>query len=106
MAPKRAIFMVEHYWPGVTAATFQPAVEQVRAAAAELAAAGAEIRFLHSTLVLGDEAAFCVFEAGSQVDVEQAYARAGVSFQRLQEALEIPGQSEPVPVDDPRTASS
>lgn len=91
--------MVEHYWPGVTADTFRTAAEQVRAAAANLAAAGTEIRFLHSTLVLSDEAAFCVFDANTRADVELAYARAGVSFQRLQEALEIPGQSERAPLD-------
>lgn len=104
--PERAVFMAEHYWPGVTADAFQSAVERVRAAAGDLAAAGTEIRFLHSTLVLDDESAFCVFEAHSQTVVEQAYARAGVSYQRLLDALEMPAQSGRTTPGRQRTAPS
>lgn len=84
-----ATFLVEHYWPDIEVETFQASAERLRASAADLAASGVKIRFLHSTLVLDDEAAYCVFEAESRAAVEEAYARAGVGFDRLLDALQI-----------------
>jgi hypothetical protein len=81
-------FLVEHYWPGVTARQFGDAAERVRAGAERLAADGEHIRYLHSTLVPEDEAAFCVFEAASQALVEDAYRSAGVRFERIVAAVE------------------
>lgn len=81
-------FLVEHYWPGVTAEEFGDAAERVRARAAELAAGGERIRYLHSTLVPEDEAAFCVFEAGSESLVVEAYRYARVRFERIVAAVE------------------
>jgi len=77
-------FVVEHYWPDVTADAFRASTEQVRAAAGELAG----VRLLHATLVPQDESAFCVFAAVSEQDVQAAYARAGVRFERIVEALD------------------
>jgi hypothetical protein len=88
-------YLVEHYWPGVTVEAFRGATERVRAAAAAMAREGAYIRFLHSTMVPADEAAFCAFDATSAELVEQAYARAGVRFERLVETVELPGSKEP-----------
>jgi len=81
-------FLVEHYWPGVTEAAFRRSARQVAASADRLARAGEPIRFLHSTLVPDDEAAFCVLTAGSPDLVERAYAAAGVTFERLVHAIE------------------
>jgi hypothetical protein len=94
--PSRRTFLVEHYWPGVTHAAFAAAAESVRASAEELGREGRSVRYLHSTLVPDDESAFCVFEAESEAAVEEAYARAGVSYERLRDALQIRrGLSEP-----------
>ena len=81
-------FLVEHYWPGVTESGFSAAAESLRSASEALAAAGATLRYLHSTLVPEDEAAFCVFQASTRSLVEQAYARAGVRFERILDAVE------------------
>jgi hypothetical protein len=89
-------FLVEHYWPGVTEAALAAAAERVRASAEELAREGTGVRYLHSTLVPEDESAFCLFEAESEAAVEEAYARAGVPYERLRDALQIKrGPSEP-----------
>jgi hypothetical protein len=89
-------FLVEHYWPGVTAEAFARAADRVRASADRLAGEGRRIRYLHSTLVPEDEAAFCVFEAESQQLVEEAYARAEVTFERVRAAVEtVSGSREP-----------
>jgi hypothetical protein len=85
--PERT-YLVEHYWPGITAAIFSSAAERVRTAAEAMASNGAPIRFLHSTMVPADEAAFCVFEAPSAELIEQVYARAAVRFERIVPALE------------------
>ena len=81
--------LVEHYWPGVTAEAFRGAADRVRASAEEMAQGAGSIRFLHSTLVPEDEAAFCVFAAESAALVEEAYRRAGVAFERIVDALEL-----------------
>jgi hypothetical protein len=87
--PTPTAFLVEHYWPGITPDGFAAAAERVRDSAAALASTGRHIRFLHSTLVPEDEAAFCVFDAESPAVVEEAYARAGVPYERLLDALEV-----------------
>ena len=87
-SPGTTTFLVEHYWPGVTESGFGAATESLRAASEEIAATGSELWYLHSTLVPEDEAAFCVFAASSRSLVEQAYARAGVRFERILDAVE------------------
>lgn len=89
--PGSSTFLVEHYWPGVTVATFETATERVGAAVAALTREGATIRMLHSIVVPADEAAFCAFDAASAALVEEAYARVGVQFERLVETIELPG---------------
>jgi hypothetical protein len=92
----RKTFLVEHYWPGVTAEQFGDAAERVQTSADQLAASGEPIRYLHSTLVPEDEAAFCVFEAASESLVEEAYRNAGVRFERMVAAVEtVSGSREP-----------
>src|SRR5581483_11435977 len=75
-----ATFLVEHYWPGVTAESFRRAAEQVRRAAEVVAAASADISFVHSTRGPEDWSAFCVFEAWAPALVEEAYFRSCVAF--------------------------
>ena len=81
-------FLVEHYWPGVTADEFGAATERVRTGTEQLVSEGLGIRFLHSTLVPQDESGFCVLEAESQALVEEAYMRAGVRFERIVESVD------------------
>ena len=87
-AERTTTFLVEHYWPGVTESGFSAAAESLRRAADTIAAAGGTLKYLHSTLGPDDEAAFCVFDASSRSLVEQAYADAGVRFERILDAVE------------------
>jgi hypothetical protein len=87
--PQPRSYLVEHYWPGITAEIFRAATERVRTAAAAMARDGTPIRYLHSTMVPVDEAAFCVFDAPSMEMIAQLYARAGVRFDRIVAALEV-----------------
>jgi hypothetical protein len=83
-------YLVEHYWPGITAQAFGQAVARVRAAVEAMAGEGHGVRLLHSTVVLGDESAFTVLAATSASVVEDAYRRAGVRFDRLVDAVDDP----------------
>jgi hypothetical protein len=85
----RATFLVEHYWPGVEAGSSRATAERVRASAAELAASGAAIGFVHATLVPDEEVVFCVIRADSRSTVEETYRRAGVTFDRIVDAVEL-----------------
>ncbi len=86
---EQATFLVEHYWPGITPGLFEAACRRVRVRVDEMAGEGLRVRFVHSTLVADEESAFCVFEAESAAAVEEAYARAGVPFERVLDALQI-----------------
>jgi hypothetical protein len=90
--PGLSTFLVEHYWPGVTPDEFEEAAERVRAAAEAMESEGRKVRYLHSTFVPDDESAFCVFAAEARADVGEAYARAGVAFERLLPAVEMRGE--------------
>src|SRR5262245_1988845 len=87
--PGATTYLVEHYWPGITADAFRAAAQRVRLTAREMAHGGTPIRYLHSIMVPADEAAFCVFDAASLELVEQLYARAGIVFDRIVVALEV-----------------
>ena len=80
-------YLVEHYWPGVTAAKLRAAAAAVRSAADEMAEEGNAVRYLHLTLVPRDETALCLVAAASAEFVEEAYTRAGVPFERIVGAL-------------------
>ena len=86
-------FLVEHYWPGVTADAFGTASARVRTRVEELAREGRRVRYLHSTLVPEDEAGYCVLEAESSALVEEAYASAGVGYERVVESIAVEGCS-------------
>jgi hypothetical protein len=79
----RETYLVEHYRPGLTADELGALVARLRDAVAEMERDGKAVRCLRSTIVPSDEALLCVLEAGSEELVREAYARAGVPFERL-----------------------
>jgi hypothetical protein len=81
-------YLVEHYWPGATPAAYEDAIARVASSVLVMAARGAQIWFLHSTFVPGDEAALAVLVAESEGLVHEAYRAAGVSCDRVIEAVD------------------
>jgi hypothetical protein len=75
-------YLVEHYHPGYDAAALRRAAARVRAVSA-FTHEGAPLRYLGSTIVPTDEAFLSVFEAASDTAVREAFARAGVPFERI-----------------------
>jgi hypothetical protein len=82
-------YLVEHYLPGATPEGFRATATRLRSAAATLRDAGTPIRYRRAILMPADEAAFCVFEAESVDVVEQLYCSAGITFDRIVDALEV-----------------
>ena len=74
-------FIVERYWPGVT----ESDVRQV--AAALQAASGADIRYLGSILMPGDEVVLFRFDAISALRVAASGERAGLRCDRVVPAV-------------------
>ena len=83
----RNLYLVEHYSPGLTVGGLASWAASVRGAAIAMGSEGKAVHYLRSTIVPADEALLCVFEADSEELVREAYARAGVPFERLSAAI-------------------
>ena len=79
-------FLVETYTPA--AAVVAEIEARARRAAAELERAGTPVRYVRSIFVPADETCFHLFEAPSADTVREASERAGLSPQRIVEAVE------------------
>ena len=86
-AEARDTYLVEHYRPGLQ-------VEELRHLAARVRDAMREpVRFVRSTIVPGDESVLCLLEAPSEQLVREAYARAGITFERISAAIDQGGRT-------------
>jgi hypothetical protein len=83
-------YLVECYWPGVSAGKVASLVGRARSAASQLRGQGRTVSFVGSILVLADETVFCLFD-GIEEDVRAASERAGIRFERVLESLRIDG---------------
>jgi hypothetical protein len=81
------VFVVERYLPGLCRADLLPGLSKLEPAIEELGGEGSAVRYLGSTIVLGDEAYFCQFEGPSEAAVAEANRRAGLRFDRIVPAL-------------------
>ena len=76
------VYVVERYLPGLTRSNLLGTLADLERATEELRE-GPAVRYLGSTIVIGDEACFCQFEASSQAAVAEANRTAGLSFDRI-----------------------
>jgi hypothetical protein len=79
----RQTYLVEHYRPGLTVDALKQWAARVREATDELERDGRAVRYLRSIVVPADESLLCVLEAAGEELVHEAYARAGLAFERL-----------------------
>lgn len=82
-------YVLECFWPGVRDVDLQALDERATAAAAELALACEDVRYLGSMLMRADEVVLCLF-AGSEAAVRTAAERASIPFERILEAARSP----------------
>jgi hypothetical protein len=85
----RRTFVVEHYRPGLSRDELRQLAEHIRDVVVDMNQAGKPIRCLSSTVVPEDDYFQSVLEATSERLVREAHARAGVSFERISEAIPI-----------------
>ena len=83
------VYVVERYLPGLLRSDLLRMLAELERATAELRAEGPTVRYLGSTIVIGDEACFCHFEASSEVAVAATNRRAGLAFDRIVPAVTV-----------------
>ena len=79
----RQTYLVEHYRPGLTVDGLKQWAVRVREAPDEPEREGKSVRYFRSTIVPADRPLLYVLEAASEERVNEAYARAGLPFERL-----------------------
>ena len=75
------VYVVERYLPGLSRSDLLQGLSRLER--------DREVRYLGSTIVLGDEACFCQFEGPSEAAVAEANRRAGLSFDRIVPAVSV-----------------
>ena len=80
------VYVVERYLPGLSRSDLLHGLSRLERDATSDAE---EVRYLGSTIVLGDEACFCQFEGPSEAAVAEANRRAGLSFDRIVPAVNV-----------------
>ena len=83
------VYVVERYLPGLSGSDLLHGLARLEHTQ-ELRYGAGEVRYLGSTIVLGDEACFCQFEGASEAAVAEANVRAGVPFDRIVAAVAVP----------------
>lgn len=87
-----ATFLVERYWPGVTADEVRATEIRLQEIVAILNREGVPLRYRSSTLIEEEESVFWVFHGRSAEEVAEVSRRSGVPFDRILLATEITSQ--------------
>jgi hypothetical protein len=82
-------FLVERYIARLDVAALETIAARLERATSELAAAGYEVRWLHSTGLVEDETCLCLFDAPDPEDVVAVNERAGVPYERVAEVVSV-----------------
>jgi hypothetical protein len=85
------VYVVERYLPGLDQRQLVRQLGKLGKVTADLRSEGTRVHYLGSTIVPGDEACFCQFEAPSEAAVAEVNTRAGVPFDRIVEAVTVAG---------------
>lgn len=84
-----AIYLVERYLPGIDAEGLRALVERLQDASAQLRADGAQVRYLGSLYLPGEESCFCRLEAPSAEAAARLNDLAGSPYARISEAVAL-----------------
>lgn len=83
-------YLIELYAPVGETASLEAAAARARATAEQMTREGKSIRYLRSTFVPEDEIWFHLYEAASADAVAEVSGRAGMAFDRIVEAVQVP----------------
>jgi hypothetical protein len=81
------VYVVERYLPGLSRSDLLQGLSRLERVTRGWGEGA--VRYLGSTIVLGDEACFCEFEGPSVAAVAEANRRAGLSFDRIVQAITV-----------------
>lgn len=81
------VYVVERYLPGLCRSDLLPGLSNLESALEERRDEGSAVRYIGSTIVLGDESCFCEFEGPSEAAVAEVNRRAGLPFDRIVPAV-------------------
>jgi hypothetical protein len=87
------VYVVERYLPGLFRSDLLRGLSRLEQGE-ERADEEPVVRYLGSTIVLGDEACFCQFEGPSEAAVAEANRRAGLPFDRIVPAVTVKPKGE------------
>ena len=87
------VYVVERYLPGLSRSDLLRGLSRLEQES-RAPQRDPEVRYLGSTIVLGDEACFCQFEGPSAAAVAEANRRAGVPFDRIVPAVTVKPEGE------------
>ena len=87
------VYVVERYLPGLSRSDLLHELAKLERTQ-ELPYEAGEVRYLGSTIVLGDEACYCRFEGPSEAAVAEANRRAGLPFDRIVPAVTVTPKGE------------
>ena len=83
------VYVVERYLPGLVPSELERMLDRLGSAAEGLVHEGLAVRHLGSTIVPGDEACYCQFEAPSIAAVTEVNRRAHAPFDRIVAAVSL-----------------
>ena len=87
------VFVVERYLPGLSRSDLLQGLAMLERSE-ELRDEARVVRYLGSTIVLGDEACYCRFEGPTEAAVAEANRRAGIPFDRIVPAVTVTPKGE------------
>jgi len=87
------VYVVERYLPGLSGSDLLHELARLEHTQ-ELRDGAGEVRYLGSTIVLGDEACYCRFEGPTEAAVAEANRKAGLSFDRIVPAVTVTPKGE------------
>ena len=83
------VYIVERSLKGISMEDLGGAQKAAIGKAAEMTSAGTDIKYISSTFAPADGRCMCLFEAGSQADVQRLNDDAGIPYDRIVEALAL-----------------
>lgn len=83
------VYMVERSLKGISMEDLSGAQKAAIDKAAEMTAAGSDVKYIRSTFTPDDGRCMCLFEANSDADVKRLNDEAGIPYDRVVEALDL-----------------
>lgn len=84
-----SVYMVERSLQGIGMDELGAAQKAAIAKAAEMRAAGTDVRYIRSTFTPADGCCMCLFAAGSEAAVKRLNDEAGLPYERVVEAFDL-----------------